>query len=428
MNYKKLPLLLVVIIFFGCTKTQNWNQYLGPDRNNIVPDVEIMTDWPEEGPTKLWEVKLGPGYGGASIYEDEVYVLDRVKGEKDILRCLDIETGNEKWNYEYEAKGEIPYPGSRIVPYVDKNYVWSVGPHGHFYCIDKKTQQSVWSHNLMEEFEAALPNWGFSQSPVIYNDLVIVAPQGKKGGVAAFNKISGELKWKSRALTGHNWHVSPLLANFGGTDQVIIISPYHRNDSTYIHEVASFDVKSGQELWTYDGLKSFSTIAPPVVVGENKVFLTDCAYNGRYAPVSILLEIKKEDAGFQVNELFLTEEFGCKMHPGIVVGDHIYLNNNGRPNEMVCITMDGKRVWEKGSGPSFEMGSLIKVGDFLINQNGKNGEIALIAPSPDGYKELGRAQFFDSKKSQAWAPMAFSQGKLLCRDMEKMVCVDLQAK
>jgi len=113
------------------------------------------------------------------------------------------------------------------------------------------------------------------------------------------------------------------------------------------------------------------------------------------------------------------------MHPGIVVDEHIYLNNNGRPNQMVCLTMDGKPAWEKGSGGNFEMGSLIKVGSYLINQDGKTGEIALIEPSPYAYKELARASFFDSEKTQAWAPMAFSRGKLLVRDMEKMVCVDL---
>ena len=426
MNQRNLLFIFVIILLFGCTKTQNWNQYLGPERNNIVSDAEILKEWPKEGPKKLWEVKLGPGYGGASVYENEVYLLDRVKGEADILRCYDIETGNEKWKFEYEAKGELPYPGSRIVPYVDAKHIWTVGPHGHMYCIDKKTQKPVWNKDLQKEFDAKLPNWGFSQSPLIYNDMVIVAPQGAKAGVVAFNKLTGELVWKSRALTGHNWHVSPLLANFQGTDQVIVVSPYHRKDSTLIHEVVSVDAKTGEELWVYDGLKSFSTIAPPVVTGENKLFLTDCAYNGQYNPVSILIEIEKVDEKFSVNELFLTEEAGCKMHPGIVIDDYIYLNNNGRPNEMVCLSMDGKRVWEKESAPNFEMGSMIKVGNYIINQNGKNGDIALIEPTPEGYKELSKATFFDSKKSQAWAPMAFSQGKLFVRDMEKMVCIDLQ--
>ena len=141
-----------------------------------------------------------------------------------------------------------------------------------------------------------------------------------------------------------------------------------------------------------------------------------------------MVEINKEEEKFVVNELWKTEEAGCKMHPGIVVNNHIYLNNNGRPNEMVCLTMDGTLAWEKGKAENFEMGWLIKVEDYFSNKNGKNGEIAIIEPSPEGYKELGRASFFTSEKTQAWAPMAFSDGKLLVRDMEKLVCVDLNLK
>ncbi|NQU86422.1 MAG: PQQ-binding-like beta-propeller repeat protein [Mariniphaga sp.] len=275
-----------------------------------------------------------------------------------------------------------------------------------------------------EEFDADLPNWGFSQSPVIYENLVIIAPQGKKAGVTAFDKLTGELVWKSRPLTGYNFHVSPILASFGGIEQVIMVSPYDRNDSTKINEVVSFDLKSGKELWNYDGLKSFATITPATVIDDKRLFLTDCSYNDNYKPVSIMLEIILEGEEFIVNEIFVNKEAGCKMHPAVVVDDHLYFNNNGNPNQLVCMTMDGELVWEKGSFQNFEMGSLILIDNLIIGQNGKNGDIHLIEPSPEGYKELGKASFFDSKKSQAWAPLAFSKGKLLARDMEKLVCVD----
>jgi len=353
----KIVTLLYVFaatLLFGITGDENWNQYLGPSRNNCIDATKILTAWPAKGPEKLWEVKLGPGYGGASVYNDEVFILDRENEESDILRCLELETGKEKWNFKYEAKGEIPYPGSRIVPFVDDKYIWTVGPHGHLYCFDKASHHAIWNINIQEEFEAEKPKWGFSQSPLVFNDLVIVAPQGKKAGVVAFNKYSGKLVWESRALKGHNFHVSPVLAKFGGIQQVVMISPYHRQDSTKTHEVVGIDANTGKILWEYQGLKSFGTIAPPTVVSESNLFLTDCSYNDNYKPVSILLEIKKEAENFIVNELWKTEEAGCKMHPGIVVDKHIYLNSNGRPNELVCLNMDGKLCWEKGKGGNFE--------------------------------------------------------------------------
>ena len=423
---RTLFLLAVAGCLFGCARHTNWEQYLGPNRNATVTGTKILSSWDEKGPRELWTVPVGKGYGGASIFDSEVFILDRKTGESDILRCIDLDSGEEKWRYAYEAMGVLSYPGSRAVPTVDDNYIWSVGPHGHFYCFDKKTQQPLWNHNLLEEFDGELPNWGVSQSPVIHEELVIVAPQGEKAGVTAFNKKTGELVWKSRPLTGHNFHVSPTLANFGGTDQVIMISPYHREDSTKTHEVVAYDASSGEELWRYEGLRSFATITPATVIDHTRLFLTDCSYEGSYDPVSVMLEITKEGADFRVEELFLTEEIGSKIHPAVLFENHLYLNHTADLFRLTCMTLDGEEVWEKESAPGFELGALILVDGLILNQNGKNGDIHLIEPTPDGYKEVGKASFFSSKNSQAWAPLAFGQGKLLIRDLEKMVCIDLQ--
>ncbi len=427
---KTLKIILLQVILFlllqACTQQANWNQYLGPDRNASISGEAILTSWGDKGPKELWSFPLGEGYGGASIYGNEVYILDREKGVSDILRCIDLNTGKEKWNYTYEAKGELPFPDSRAVPTVDKKYIWSVGPHGDFFCFNKKTHEPVWHHNILEAFDTNLPNWGFSQSPLIYENLVIIAPQGKDAGVIAYNKFTGALEWKSRPLTGYNFHVSPALASFGGTDQVLMISPYDRRDSTITHEVVGFDAKTGEELWKYEGLKSFSTIAPPLVVNEELLFLTDCSYNGNYGPVSILLEIKKEGEEFKITERFITEEAGGKLHNGVFYKDHFYLNSTGKPNQLHCLDMDGKSVWKNDSIPGFDLGALILVNNLILDQDGRNGDIYLVEASPDGYRQLGKASFFNSEKSQAWAPLAYSQGKLIIRDLEKMVCVDLQ--
>lgn len=425
--HKKVTFVLIALILLaGCTTpARNWNQYLGPDRNAVIADTEILNSWSDTGPRELWSFPLGEGYGGAAIYGDEVFILDRIKGESDIMRCIELNTGKEIWSFSYEAEGEISFPGSRTVPTVGESHIWSVGPHGDFYCFDRETRKPVWKHDLLKDFDRELTTWGVSQSPLIYEDLVIVVPHGQKGGVAAYEKTTGKLVWKTRKLSGHPSHVSPTLASFGGIDQVIVISPFDRRDSTLTHEVVAFDARSGRELWQYHGLKSFLTVTPALVIDDRRLMLTDCSYDKGYNPVSIMLEITLSGEDLEVRELFLTEEAGCKMHPAIQYENHLYLNHNGRPNQMMCLTMQGESVWDPGSAPNFEMGGMILVNGLIINQNGKNGDIHLIEPSPEGYKELGKASFFDSEKSQAWAPLAFSQGKLIVRDMEKMVCIDL---
>lgn len=418
--------LILLLLAGGCTKPmKNWNQYLGPNRNAKFSEPELLADVIEAGPQKVWEYPLGQGYGGASIFGEEVFVLDRIEGESDILRCIDLNSGEEKWNFTYEAKGILPYPGSRTVPYVSEDKIWSVGPHGHFYCIDKETHKPLWFHDIKKLFDVETPNWGFSQSPLVYNDLVIIAPQAKDAGVAAFNKNTGELVWKSRPLTGYNFHVSPVFGNYGGIDQVIMISPYDRKDLTKTHEVVGFDASTGEELWKYNGLKSFATIAPAAVVDDERLFLTDCSYDDNYNPVSILLEITKNENGFVVNEIFKTEKAGCKMHPAVFHEGYFYLNNTGRPGGLVCLSPEGVLMWEEGAGFNFELGGLILVDGIIISQNGKNGDIHFIDPTPNGYNELAKVSFFDADKSQAWAPLAFGNGKLIARNLEKMVCINL---
>ena len=118
-SLKILPQLIVILALLqSCTQATHWEQYLGPNRNATISGANILQSWSEKGPKELWSFPLGEGYGGVAIYGDEVFILDRKKGESDIMRCLDLNSGEEIWNYSYEATGEISFPGSRTVPTV----------------------------------------------------------------------------------------------------------------------------------------------------------------------------------------------------------------------------------------------------------------------------------------------------------------------
>ncbi|UCE48196.1 MAG: PQQ-binding-like beta-propeller repeat protein, partial [Phycisphaerales bacterium] len=405
-----LSFLMLILVIATAETWADWPQYLGPDRNASAPEARLSKTWPERGPRKLWSFSLGTGYGGASIQGRDVFVLDRIVGKTDILRCIDLQSGKEKWNFSYDAPGKNPHPGSRSVPTVDEKHVWIVGPFGHLHCVSRKTHQAVWKKNLLEEFEAEKPGWGVAQSPLLYRNTVIVAPQGEKAGVVAFVKRTGLLRWASRKLSGHSCHVSPVLASIGGVDQVIMISPCDRKDEAIKNEVVAFHASSGRPLWTYAGLTSFACIAPATVIDDSRIFLTDCSYNGSYDPVSIMLEVKRKGDSFAVRELWKTEEVGSKIHPAVLYNGHLYLNNCGRNKAMMCLSLDGKLVWEKGSAPSFHLGAMALAGELILSQNGVGGGLHLIDPSPEGYRELAKVELFSLKNDEPWAPLALSGG------------------
>ena len=103
-------LFLTLILAITSTETwADWPQYLGPDRNASAPEARLAKAWPDGGPRKLWSFSLGTGYGGASVQGRDVFILDRIVGKKDILRCIDLESGREKWNFSYDAPGKHPH-------------------------------------------------------------------------------------------------------------------------------------------------------------------------------------------------------------------------------------------------------------------------------------------------------------------------------
>ena len=118
--------------------------------------------------------------------------------------------------------------------------MYAIRSYYEFHCIDKNTHQPVWMHNLLSDYGGELDNWGFSVSPIVTGDLVIVAPQGEKAGVVAYNKLSGDVIWESRRLTGYRFHVSPTLGNYGGIEQVIMTSSCVKGDG--FSRITSYNV------------------------------------------------------------------------------------------------------------------------------------------------------------------------------------------
>jgi len=210
-----LALSLTVLACLSSAYAQDWPQYLGPDRNSSSPQKNILRAWPENGPEVLWTVEVGLGNGGPIARDSKVYFLDRDDAVGDKMRCFDLNTGEELWTYAYDAPGTVRFPGTRSVPAIDGNYVYSCGHNGDLYCIDVNTYKPVWNTNIWTGFGGGeIPRWAIAQCPLVYEDLVILASQTPEAGVVAYDKLSGELKWTTPSL-GREGYVSPAMVKIG---------------------------------------------------------------------------------------------------------------------------------------------------------------------------------------------------------------------
>jgi outer membrane protein assembly factor BamB len=229
MNSMFLVLLMVTSCCAG-----DWPQYLGPNHNGVSTETGFNTDWSQQTPQVLWRQSLGSGFGSAAVSQGKVYVLDRIDSERDVFRCFDIHSGQELWQYTYEDPGRFSFNGSRATPTIRGDKAFCVGPMGTVHCFDLIDRKPVWSRDFRKDFDAELPTWAFSQSPVIYRDLVIVAPQCMRAGVVAYHCDTGRIIWKTPRLCEEAGYVSPTLATINGVTQVIQITPYVSPD--YVEE------------------------------------------------------------------------------------------------------------------------------------------------------------------------------------------------
>jgi outer membrane protein assembly factor BamB len=350
------------------------------------------------------------------------------------------------------------FPGSRSVPTLDGNHVYSCGHNGDLYCIDVNTRKPVWNVNVWTDFggqlgeqsergpgfgvsrPGAFPIWAITQCPLVYGDLLLVASQAPDAGVVAYDKLTGAVKWKTPSL-GYVGYVSPAIVKIDGKDQVVMVSPstnpFQRSspDENKLGKVVGIEPLTGDILWEYDKWKCHISVPNAVDAGENRVLIV-----GGYELGATMIKVEKTPAGgYSASELFTTEEFGDQTKPPILYNGHLYAQygTNNRRDGLVCMNMDGKIMWKTRRAPAFNKGSMILADGLILATDGAK-TLYLIEPDATGFKPLASAELLSEAgtnsegiaariggSSQNWAPLALADGKLLIRDHSQLKCVQV---
>jgi outer membrane protein assembly factor BamB len=443
MNMKQrkryLP-MFVLLICIANVCAQDWPQYLGPNRNSTSDQKGLLRTWPENGPEVLWTVDVGIGFGGPVIKDGKVYLLDRDDQVGDNMRCFDLSNGEERWNFAYDAPGSVMFPGSRSVPAVDGNYVYSCGHNGDLYCIDIDTHKPVWNKNIWTDFGGdRLPIWAITQCPLIYGDLLIVLSQAPEAGVVAYDKLTGDIVWKTSNLVNESY-ASPSVVKIDGEDHIVVVisstNPIgHRELPQTMGNIVGIEPLTGKILWEYNEWECHISVPSAVDAGNNKVLVV-----GGYEHGAVMIEVEKQaDGSYTVTELFKHNNFGDHTKPPILHNGYFYaqFSTNSRRDGLVCMNMAGEIMWKTGRSPLFDKGSMILVEGLILATDGKK-TLYLIEPDPSGFKPLASAELPGEGgtgsendpvasrvggATQNWAPMALADGKLLIRDQTRLKCV-----
>ncbi len=411
-----LLIAMVTVLAAASAALADWPQFMGSERNGMAKAGEkLARSWPEGGPKEVWSVKLGAGFGGPAVSDGKGYILDRIGNKQDVLRCLDLAKGEELWRYAYDAEGKLGYDGSRSTPAVDARYVFTIGAFGDVHCFDKTTHKPVWKVNIPKEFATKRPNWGYAQSPLLYKNTVIIFAGSKKVGLVAYNKATGKELWRSDPI-GPPAYATPALMTVGGVDQLVVLPDGGAR-------MAGIDAATGKILWTYRKWKCNIPIPTPTIIGGGRFFVT-----GGYGSTNMMLKVDRAGEKWTVSQEFTIPKLGSLLHSALLYKGYLYANCNTKrtADGLVCIDLAGNVKWKTNQVPNMERGNLIGADGLIYIMDGVRGVLRLVEPDPSGFKELAQAKVL--RKGPIWAPMALTDGRLLCRDQLRLKCLDVSGK
>ena len=418
MSTRTLTVLAAAWLTATCAvRADDWPQWRGVHRDGTSKENGLLKSWPKDGPKQLWKnTEIGGGFSTPSIVGGHVYLIGDKDGQE-YLVVLNAKDGKEQWRTKIGPVGKNngpQYPGARSTPTVDGDRIYVLGSDGDLACVEPAKGDIKWKKNLKSDFAGKVGNWAYAESPLIDGDVVVCTPGGKEATLAALNKKTGETIWKASVPEGD-------AAGYGS-----VIAVDAAGSRQYVQFVANgvvgVDAKSGKYLWRYNKTKDpFATIPTPI-------FHDDCVFTSTRSG-SGLVRVKASTA----EEVFFNKTALNSIGTPVVVGNYLYATD-GR-NNLVC--MDFKTGEVKWSDPSVGTASLCYAGGLLyVRGQGGNGFgaekdpifIALVEPTPDGYKERGRFQQPDHGNRPAWPHPVVANGRLYLRDQGVLLCYDVKEK
>lgn len=257
-------------------------QWRGPNRDGLFPDKGLLKEWPAGGPKLAWKVeKLGKGMAGVSIVKGTIFTT---AGRKDgqFIVALDAGTQEEKWAARMSERSDEP----RCTPTVDGALVFAVSTEGDVVCVNAADGKEVWRKSFSGDFgSTGVPTWKFSESPLVDGERVVIVPGSEEAVMAALDKKTGAVIWKTAAALGGKGH-----GGAGYTGAVMSNAAGIRQYVTLVGKGAiGVEAKTGKLLWHYNRVANGTAVIPTPLVWDDHVFVSS-----GYGTGAALLKIVKD--------------------------------------------------------------------------------------------------------------------------------------
>jgi outer membrane protein assembly factor BamB len=386
----------------GSTTRAEWPGFRGPGRDSNVRGVRIETDWSHTPPVELWHKPIGPGWSSFAVNGDVFYTQEQ-RGDDEIVSAYHVKTGAPVWTHRDAARffeGNAG-PGPRGTPAISGDRVFTHGATGIVNALNARDGSVLWSRNSSKDTGAPMPGWGFASSPLVIDDLVVVASSGR---LIAYEAATGKPRWT--AQSGGGSYGSPQLMTIGGVPQIVLLNGAG---------VTSFAPADGTKLW--NNAWSGAPMLQPTQISDGDLLITSGDAMGGLGTRRIA--VAHGPAGWTVEERWTSRGLKPYFNDLVVHKGHAFGFDG---SILSCIDLaDGERKWKGGR---FGHGQLVLLPDQdLLLVLSEDGELALVSATPDKFTELtSRIPAIDGK---TWNHPALVGNVLLVRNGEEMAAFRL---
>ena len=409
----------LLIVSTVCGAANDWPQWRGPERNGISHETGLLKEWPKEGPKLYWKITdAGKGYSTPAVVGDRLFLLGNEGLENEFAEALSVKDGKRVWSTRLGKVGnpnqKPNFPAARSTPTVENGSLYCLGSDGDLACLDASNGKMRWQKNLRTEFGGKPGEWAYSESPLIDGDTLVCTPGGSEATLVALNKKTGAVLWKSAVPGGDEAaYASPVIVETSGIRQYVQLLQ---------KGLVGVEARTGKFLWRYPKpVSKYGANIPTPFASDGFVYVGSAGTGGG------LVKLKASNEGIEPEQVYFESKLPTAIGGVEKVGDNVYGTTS---QALLCFDFGTGTV--KWSEHALGAASVCYA-DGRLYLHGEDGQVGLVDPNPEGYREKGRftpsEQLAQSNPMEkTWAYPVVANGRLYIRQHGMLWCYDVKGK
>jgi outer membrane protein assembly factor BamB len=424
--FRRWCLFVVAVSLVSPLAAADWARFRGPGGLGTADAKNLPTEW-SSTKNVAWKTKLpGPGASSPVVVGDRVFVTsysgyaltvdepgDIEKLKRHVV-CLDRATGKIVWEKEYVAlQPESKYSAGNdswhgyatSTPAADEDNLYVFFGKSGVFCLAQKDGAEKWRVDVGDK----TTGWGSGNSPILFENLLIVNAAIESGRMIALDKKTGKEVWSVNVGKGARNTPNLVQAPSGEMEMVLSVPGDPQG------KIIGMDPKTGKELWTCQGIRDSGYVCPSVVAHDGVVY----SIGGRK---NTAVAVKAGGRGdvTETHRLWSAEKGSNVSSPAYHDGRLYWAHE--KQGTMICLdAQTGEKIFEERLDPRpGTVYSSVTIADGKIYAVSLyNGTYVFDAGKE--FKQLAHNTF--DEENRANACLAVDRGQLLLRDDGYIYCL-----